>query len=155
MGAFVAVLLFTLLAHMWWLCGNAYEAVVLVPRMQRSWEGGSAPGLRVDPKWYYLSAIPAALGALGGATSLAWVNSYPARGCMLAAAVISAIALALTVFIIVAINLPLFYAEPPPPVGEGLYLTQRWRRLNLVRVVLLAAALGVMLRVVWGLIPHA
>jgi hypothetical protein len=154
MTGFVAVLLFTLLAHMWWLCGNAYEAVVLVPRMQRSWEGGSAPGLRVDPKWYYLSAIPAGLVALGVATYLAWVNSYQERGWVLVATVISGSALALTIFIIVTINLPLFYAQPPPPVGRGLHLTRRWRRINLARVVLLVAAVGAILRVVWELIPH-
>jgi hypothetical protein len=137
--------------HMFWWSGNVYEAIVVAPPQLASWRQGRAPGMRIDPRWYYLPAAPVGLLCEGTAFGLALADSYHLAGWLAIAVAASALATGLTVYLVRAVNLPLFYADPAPTPAVGLPLMRRWVGFNLVRVALVAVAVAAMFRVLWDL----
>jgi hypothetical protein len=143
--------LVSLALHAMWWSGNLYEAVVMMPPWLRSWRAGHAPGMRIDPRVYYIAAAPVAFVASLAAAGLGYSQAFPLRLWLLVAAGGSLIAIATTAYAVAAINLELFYADPPPPAVRGLALVNRWRIVNLARLLVLTVVLVATARACWEL----
>ena len=141
----------SLALHALWWSGNLYEALVFVPAWLTSWRQGRAPGVRIDPRVYYIPAYPAPVVA-AVAAGVAYAQSLSTRPWLAAAAAASLAAAGLTVYVVATINLELFFGDPPPAAARGLVLMQRWAALNLIRVAVVAVVLGTTARACWELV---
>jgi len=125
--------------------GNAYEAVVSVPNMMAIYElklpqrEPMFRNKRSSPVIYYVP-LGALVLVLAVATALASSReSIPGRAWFAAAAALYVLASALTAYIVVAINLDLFF-RPQANLEKARILLRRWLRWNAVRLGVLAAS---------------
>ena len=132
------------LGHAQWFFGNLYEAVVRVPDLMASPspspEGAArSPAGPGSPVRYYAAATPATLPALLAAAVAGWPERR-ARPWLVLAAAGSAAGLGITVYVVRAINLRLFFGERTLDEAERERLLRRWYRLNTVRLGVTALA---------------
>jgi hypothetical protein len=123
-----------------WLCGNAYEEVVVVPNLA---SGDPVPlhAFRAlfhatDPTTYY--------AIVGPITALGWIGSViAARGAhrrtMLLAAAWVAPAVLVTVYVVVHVNLRLFFGAAPDTTTAH-RLALEWLIWNAARIALVVVA---------------
>lgn len=134
-----------------WLCGNAYEEVVIVPNLAF----GDAEGAMIAFRGFFHASNPvvfyAPLGPAVAASSIVHViASWPRRRERAAATAATAcvlIALMLTAWIVVHVNLRLFFGPVLRPPAEAQLLAREWLVLNGVRICLATAALECLRRV--------
>lgn len=128
------------LGHLAWLAGNVREA--RTGAIERwATHPPAAVFARGRPPRYYLLLVPPTLAAT--ITALVHTRGRD-RPAVVAAAASSATAVAITVLLVRSVNLPLFRGESDPTRRE--LLIRRWHRLNRVRVAVLAATIGGLLR---------
>jgi hypothetical protein len=131
-----------------WLFGNVYEAVVKVPERLAT-PPSDAAGVGADrtsilgpgsPVRYYVPAAPVTAATLFGAliasrrtgTVTRWLTA--SAGCWIAGA-------ALTAYLVVKVNLRLFFGAEAPPADERDTLLRRWHRVNVLRTAAVGGAL--------------
>jgi hypothetical protein len=131
-----------------WLFGNVYEAVVKIPERlatpSSDAAGGGADRTSIlgtgSPVRYYVPAPPVTAATLLGALIAGRQNGTVTRwltasaGCAIAGA-------ALTTYLVVKVNLRLFFAAEAPPAGERAALLRRWHRVNVLRTAAVGGAL--------------
>lgn len=146
----VILLAFAVLGHVHWFFGNLYEAVVTVPwfaaspeRLLPISEEGEifAPG---SPVPYYVPMVPLAVLATLAALGVGWRFERVLRGRLLGAAVLSAGAVLLSVYIVTQLNLSLFF-DPSTSADRLDALIRRWMLLNYGRLGLVGATLVLLL----------
>lgn len=140
---------FTLFGIALWFFGNLYEAVVIGPNIA----GDSKEQLKAfqqftvvtNPVYYY---IP--LTQIAAITLIVWFVRTPRKApekiSLLLACVAEILAVVLSVYVIVRLNMTLFFGSLGESPGELHRLALQWNVLNLVRVVLTAIALLYALR---------
>lgn len=135
---------FTVFGIAMWFFGNLYEAVVIGPNIA----GDTKEQLRAfqqftvvtNPVYYY---IP--LTQIAAVTLIVWFVRTPWRApekrslCIASAAEIAAVAL--SIYIIVKLNMTLFFGSLGETPDELHRLALQWNLLNLVRVGVTALAL--------------
>lgn len=132
---FSALLRLAQVGYAHWLFGNLYESVVRVPDRLSAEDARMAsilsPG---SPVRYYLPGIPVVIGATVAALVGGW-KSHRDRALlgMLAASTCSG--LALTAYLVRAVNLKLFVAGQTVSAAERQRLLHTWYRLNAVRLL--------------------
>jgi hypothetical protein len=126
-----------------WMCGNAYEEVVLVPNLASGREA-ALQAFRVlfhatDPTTYYAIVGPiTALGLIGSVTAARGAH----RRTMLVAAACVAPAVLVTAYVVIHVNLPLFFGAAPD-TATARELALEWLTLNAVRIALVVVAFAV------------
>ena len=123
-----------------WLCGNAYEEIAIVPNLA-SGDESTLQAFRAlfhatNPTTYYAIVGPiAALGLIGSAIA---ARRAERRGVLLAIACV-AVAVSVTVYAVVHVNLQLFFGAVPD-TATARELAVQWLVLNAVRIALVIAA---------------
>ncbi|MGH3722880.1 MAG: anthrone oxygenase family protein [Mycobacterium sp.] len=140
---------FTVFGIAMWFFGNLYEAIVIGPNIA----GDSKEQLKAfqqftevtNPVYYY---VPLTLVA--AITLIVWFVRTPFRApekvSLLLACVAEIAAVILSVYVIVKLNMTLFFGSLGETPRELHDLALQWNVLNLVRVVLTAVALLFALR---------
>jgi len=126
-----------------WLWGNAYEEVAIVPNL--AW--GDAAALNAfralfhatNPTTYYAIVGPVVALGLTGSVLAA---RLPERRKLLVAIACVAVAALVTVYVVVHVNLQLFFGAVPD-AATARELALQWLILNAVRIALVAAAFAV------------
>jgi hypothetical protein len=124
-------------AHLFF--GNVYEAVVKVPHVfahHRDLAVGSEPKKMLqpgNPTLYFVPSGPATLAATVAAAAFGWQERRNRPWLAVSAAATVSIGLA-TVYVVRAINQPLFFDAEPPGPSQREILLRRWYRLNAGRV---------------------
>ncbi len=137
------------LGYAQWLFGHIYEAVVKMPerlaletvKADARLNGGTTsvlgPG---SPVRYYTPVAPAILASTSVAVATCWALQSARRwlivtaGCLLSG-------LALTAFLVRAVNLKVMFVAKAPPPAERDARIRVWYRLNIVRIAAVGAAL--------------
>jgi hypothetical protein len=141
---FRVFLAITLFGFAEWFFGNAYEQVVIIPNL---WWGDPLIKLASfraffetsNPIYFYVPVLPFTILAQATALYLAW--SAPARRRrLLASTGFLVAALALAAFIIVYINLYIFFGPIPTDASVVHRLVLLWTCLNFIRMALVASA---------------
>jgi Domain of unknown function (DUF1772) len=126
-----------------WLFGNIYEAVVRIPERLAIEASDRADG-RVNadrtsvfgpgsPVRYYAPVAPVTLASTAAAVIAGW-GSRAARRWLTITAGCSVAAVALTAYLIRAVNLKVMFAANPPPPAEREARIRLWYRLNIFRI---------------------
>jgi hypothetical protein len=126
-----------------WLCGNAYEEIAIVPNLvsgnEAALQAFRALFHATNPTTYYAMVGPiAAIGLIG---SVITARTAERRKIWLAAACVAVAAL-VTVYVVVHVNLPLFFGDTPA-AATARQLAVEWLVLNAVRIALVIAAFAV------------
>ncbi|WP_137812585.1 anthrone oxygenase family protein [Gandjariella thermophila] len=126
------------LAH--WFFGNAYEAVVDVPRLLADAQPRRAPRLLAagSPVRYYAPVAPVTLAATAATLADGWRFGDRRRVATAGAAVVSAVGL--TGYLVLTTNRRLLQSPEPLAEAERRVLVARWHRVNLVRLAALTVA---------------
>jgi hypothetical protein len=125
-----------------WFFGNLYEATVDVPRLLLDAQQQRRPGLMTpgSPLRYYAPVAPLTITA----TTAALIDIWRAGGdrrMIVAATVNTAVAVALTGYLVRTINVRLLSTSTPPDNPERERMIKTWHRANGVRLVAVAGAL--------------
>ncbi|WP_078312924.1 MULTISPECIES: DUF1772 domain-containing protein [unclassified Mycobacterium] len=146
---------FTVFGIAMWFFGNLYEAIVIGPNIA----GDTKEQLKAfqqftevtNPVYYY---IP--LTQIAAITLIVWFVRTPRRApeklSLFLACLVEIAAVVLSVYVIVKLNMTLFFGALGESPSELHQLALQWNMLNLVRVVLTAIALLFAmraLRLVW------
>ncbi|MEU4743355.1 anthrone oxygenase family protein [Actinosynnema sp. NPDC023658] len=130
-----------------WFFGNLYEGAVDVPRLLANARTGR--GLRLlgpgSPLRYYAPAGPLTVVATGVTLVRSWRTGGDRRAVATSAAG-TAVAAALTAYLVKTVNLRLLRGGKPLSEDERRRLLATWHRANLVRLVALAVAAAAMRR---------
>ncbi len=133
-----------------WLCGNLYEEIVIVPNLLGGDVHASMLAFRAffqtsNPAYYYAPLVPLIV-----ATSVVNVVASRRRPSSLRAALGAAAcvlaALLLTAWIVVHVNLQLFFGPVLGDLAEARSLALQWLLLNALRVGLVGMAIGFVVR---------
>lgn len=143
-----STLLFALFGIAGGFYGNLYEAVVLVPEWQispRSISHWASPYAAKSPTRYYvpiepLSTIALWLG-LGMTGRMPWRTNSLLRRWLLFASICGLATQGLTAYIVLQLNMPLFFDADRPPYSVLVNLLDQWELFNAFRIVLRAATL--------------
>jgi hypothetical protein len=126
-----------------WFFGNVYEALVGMPQLLAGATQYRQPGLLTagSPVRYYLPFAPVAVAGTTAALLDSWRSGGDRR--MIAATAMSgAGALALSGYLIRTVNQPLLIATGALSVTEQRGLISTWHRINALRLLALATAIG-------------
>lgn len=140
-----------------WAFGNLYEAIVVTPNLlvdpvakAQAWREHFS---LTSPAYFHLH-VPL-LGAVA-ALMLAWhLRRTVLRRSALTAGALIVLALALSGYIIGAINLRLFYGDLAMIAPALPAMPWQWNVLNAIRVLLLASGVAALLRTMLGLLASA
>jgi hypothetical protein len=129
------------LGQVCWFFGNFYEAVVDVPRLlsdaqQQRRAGLMSPG---SPLRYYAPIAPLTITATAAALSGIW-RAGGDRRMVVAATVNTAVAVALTGYLVRTVNVRLLSSATPPRTSESERMIKTWHRANKVRLAAVAGA---------------
>ena len=136
----------TLLLLAQWFFGNLYEGVVLVPNLRSLIETKSRAGgalfetKRSSPVAYYVPVSLMMVPLIITLTIRAWLDHRPGLPYITFACLPLALGLALTVYIVRAISLPLFF-HAQLDLTQTEKLLKRWKALNCVRLLLAGSSL--------------
>jgi hypothetical protein len=155
---FNTLLLFSLFGITLWFFGNLYEAVVIVPNMlensvakAHAWQ---AFFTTTNPVFFYVPLAPLATVAAIILYFRVRKASTVLKSQLRIAAICSVLALAIGAYIIIQINLKLFFGDIGKYAGELHGLAVLWNILNGVRVILLAVAVTHLFRAYMWLVRH-
>ena len=134
------------LGQLAWLFGNLYEAVVGMPQLLGDAQAERAPSLlnAGSPMRYYAPVAPLALGATTVTLVESWRDGSDQR-LITTAAGSTAVATALSAYLIRTVNAPLLAPAEPLPDGPRRRLIRTWHRTNAVRLVALVASVTALL----------
>jgi hypothetical protein len=129
-----------------WLCGNAYEEVVIVPNLAFGDVHAAMVGFRAlfhasNPVFFYVPLGPAVVASSIVNLVVSW-REPARRQTAVGVAACVALAFALTAWIVVHVNLPLFFGPVMDDALEAESLARQWLALNAVRMLLVVAAIG-------------
>lgn len=124
-----------------WFFGNLYEAAVDVPRLLLDAQPQRRPGLLStgSPLRYYAPVAPVTIGATAAALIDIW-RAGGDRRLVVAATVNTAVAVALTGYLVRTVNVRLLSSNTPPDNAERERLLRTWHRANGARLVAVAGA---------------
>lgn len=130
------------LGQIHWFFGNVYEAMVDMPQLLADARSNRAPKLlgAGSPLRYYLPLAPLTLAGTAASLISGW-RSGGDRRVIIAAAVSTASAMALTAYLVRTVNLRLLRSDEPLSVTEVRGLVQTWHRGNLARLLALLVAM--------------
>lgn len=144
------LLLISLIGIAWWLFGNLYEAIVIAPNLLHDTLSRTDHWrqffITANPVFYYIPFVPVVIICLIIAALGAPVTQVRLRKRLQWAAAYALVAVLVSAYIIIQINLKLFYgdltehAESIPSLG--LY----WNLLNILRLLLLGMSLRYVFR---------
>ncbi|WP_433260545.1 DUF1772 domain-containing protein [Actinosynnema sp. CS-041913] len=134
-----------------WFFGNAYEAMVDMPRLLADAQPNRSPGLlrAGSPLRYYLPAAPVTVVATAAALVDSWRSGGDRRAITTAAAG-TASAAALTAYLVKRVNLRLLRSGKPLSATERRSLATTWHRGNLARLAALTVAAWALRRTGYG-----
>jgi hypothetical protein len=129
------------LGQVHWFFGNLYEAMVDMPQVLADAQTHREPHLLGpgSPLRYYAPAAPLTLAATAASLIAGW-RSGGERRAIITAAASTALATALTVYLVRTVNLRLLQSREPLSAAERRELGKTWHRANLVRLLALAVA---------------
>ena len=127
-----------------WFFGNAYEQVVIVPNLLWGDPLIKLASFRTffatsNPIYFYVPVLPFTILAQATALYLAWRDPAQRRRPLTSTGFLVA-ALALAVFIVVYINLYIFFGPLPTDANVVHRLVLLWTCLNPIRMALVASA---------------
>lgn len=136
------------LGHIHWFLGNLYEAMVSMPRLLVDAQPNREPGILAvgSPVRYFAPAAPVTLAATAATLIDSW-RSGGDRRVIIAAAASTASAAALTGYLVRTVNRQLLRGGTRLSATESRDLVRIWHRVNLVRLLALAAAVEAQRRV--------
>ena len=129
------------LGHIHWFLGNLYEAMVDMPQLLADAQQNREPGILAvgSPVRYYAPAAPVTLAATAATLIDSW-RSGGDRRVIITAAASTASAAALTGYLVRTVNRQLLRGGTRPGATESRNMVRTWHRVNLVRLLALAAA---------------
>jgi hypothetical protein len=134
------------LAYAHWFFGNLYEAVARIPdHLSDKYEEGERDdrlptiASQGSPVRYYVPGVPIVIGATLSALLAGW-ESRRDRPWLAAVAFNALTGLAVTVYLVPAVNLRLFVRGQPLTSADQQRLLKKWYRLNAVRLLAVGAA---------------
>lgn len=141
-----ALLTLAQLGYAQWFFGNLYEAVVKIPDLMVAGDGTSAVDRRSaslsrpgSPVPYYIPGAAVTVAATLGALGAGWDRPGDRRWLVTAAAgTLSGVAI--TAYLVRAVNLKLFFSRQPPAPADQETLLCTWYRLNRLRLVAVGGA---------------
>jgi hypothetical protein len=127
-----------------WLCGNAYEEIVIVPNFAGGDVQATMAAFRAffqasNPVLYYVPIGPAVVVTSILNLLVSWRDPGPrataagAAGCVL-------LAFLLTAWIVVHVNLRLFFGPVMDDLVEARSLARQWLVLNAIRMLVVGVA---------------
>jgi hypothetical protein len=130
------------LGEVCWFFGNFYEGIVDVPRLLSDAQQQRRPGLLTpgSPLRYYAPIAPVTITATTAALSGIW-RAGGDRRMVVAATVSTAVAVALTGYLVRTVNVRLLSNATPPRASETERMIKAWHRANNVRLAAVAGAL--------------
>ena len=137
----VAFLALAQLGYAHWFFGNLYEGVVKVPELlskQNAPEGDKPPQMSLlssgSPVRYYLPGVPVVIGAtlLAVLSGWKWRSERPWLACLALSTLSGAVA---TVYLVLKVNLKLFYSGHTGAPIDQMRLLGIWYRGNLLRLL--------------------
>ena len=139
------LLLFSLFGIALWFFGNLYEAVVIAPnllkdsiRKTQDWQDFFTV---TNPVFFYIPVAPIAILIIVFLYFKTAADRSALKKHLKHATIAGLLALILGVFIIVRINIPLFFGDIERYAGDVYAMSVLWNILNLVRVALLGITL--------------
>jgi hypothetical protein len=128
-----------------WLCGNAYEEVVIVPNLAFGDAHTAMVAFRAffhasNPVFFYVPLGPAVVASSIANVVFSWREPERRKAAVSAAACVG-LAFALTAWIVVHVNLPLFFGPVMDDPLEAQSLARQWLALNAVRMLLVVVAI--------------
>jgi hypothetical protein len=125
-----------------WFFGNLYEAAVDVPRLLLDAQQQRRPGLLTpgSPLRYYAPVAPLTITATTAALIGIW-RAGGDRRMVVAATVNTAVAVALTGYLVRTVNIRLLSSATPPDSSERERMVRTWHRANNVRLTAVAGAM--------------
>jgi hypothetical protein len=129
-----------------WLSGNAYEEIVILPNFAFGDVHAAMVAFRTffhasNPAFFYIPLGPAAVASSIANIVVSWRDPVRRKAAVSAATSVG-LAVALTAWIVVHVNLPLFFGPTMDDAVEAQSLARQWLALNAVRMLLVAAAIG-------------
>lgn len=124
-----------------WFFGNLYEGLVGMPQLLADTRPNRSPGLLAvgSPVRYFVPVAAVALVPTGITLIKSWRADEDRRLVTASAASVGS-ALALSVYLIRTINIPLLLGSEPFTGSERDELVARWHRVNTVRLVALSGS---------------
>jgi len=125
-----------------WFFGNLYEAAVDVPRLLLDAQQQRRPGVLTpgSPLRYYAPIAPLTITATTAALIGIW-RAGGDRRMVVAATVNTAVAVALTGYLVRTVNIRLLSSATPPDSSERERMVRTWHRANNVRLTAVAGAM--------------
>jgi hypothetical protein len=133
-----------------WLCGNAYEEVVIVPNLAFGDARAAMVAFRTffhvsNPVFFYVPIGPAVVVSSIANVVVSWREPARRKTAVGAAACVG-LGFALTAWIVVHVNLHLFFGPTIDDSLEAQSLARQWLALNAVRMLVVVVAIGLVRR---------